>query len=49
MKQKLTLLLTVLALVVTALGFSGTSPKVDRGGCPLCGTPACPDYRACGK
>ncbi len=49
MKQKLMLLLTVLALVATALGFSGTGPTADREGCPLRGTPACPDYPACCK
>lgn len=46
MKRKLTLILGIVALALSAFAFSGDSqPK--RNDCPLWGTPLCPAYPAC--
>jgi hypothetical protein len=46
MKRKLTLLLGIAGLALSALAFSGDS-QTKRSDCPLWGTPQCPAYPAC--
>ncbi|MEK6566535.1 MAG: hypothetical protein AABZ41_07505 [Bacteroidota bacterium] len=49
MRRKLVLILTVVAMSLSALAFSGTNAQANNDGCPLRGTPACPEYPRCCK
>jgi len=47
MKRKLTLLLGILGITVSALAFTGSSSQVSNNECPLRGTPECPEFPSC--
>jgi hypothetical protein len=49
MKRRLAFLLTVLGITVSAFAFSGSNLQASDEGCPLRGTPACPEYPRCCK
>ncbi|MDE3056737.1 MAG: hypothetical protein KGJ59_02100 [Bacteroidota bacterium] len=49
MKRIVVLALGLLGLTVSAVAFSGSTPQTKNSGCPLSGTPACPEYPTCCK